>query len=40
MIKQDQNKSSNKDLSIVIPVCNEAQNLEILYKKIFLLLKD
>ena len=39
MIKQDQNKSSSKDLSIVIPVCNEAQNLEILCKEIIFVIE-
>jgi len=34
MVKLDKNKSSSKDLSVVMPVCNEDQNLEILCKEI------
>jgi len=33
-MKIEENKSNIKDLSVVIPVYNEAQNLEILCKNI------
>lgn len=40
MKSMDKNKISIKDLSIVIPVCDEAQNLEIICKEVVSVIEE